>query len=177
MPIYGRRYDQPPAPTRQVSAWAQLMVHAVRAGGGRQPVSIGDGAWGIEVTGEDNGFSVRELGALVDFVGPHVYRMDSDQLRQHLNAAFLCELAAVGGRPVVPEEFGVSTDFASAAGAASYYRQTCTTRCWPGRPAGSPGTTPTTTIWPIRIPTGTTRSRCTSGSPTAPARSSRRCRS
>jgi endo-1,4-beta-mannosidase len=124
MPIYGRRFDEPPAPTEQVSAWAQLMVNAVRAGGGTQPVSLGDGAWGIEVTGDDNGFSVRETGALVDFVGPHVYRMEDDQVRQHLNAAFLCELAAVGRRPVVLEEFGVSTDFVSSSGAASYYRQT-----------------------------------------------------
>jgi endo-1,4-beta-mannosidase len=124
MPIYGRRFDQPPAPAEQVSAWAQIMVSAVRAGGGTQPVSLGDGAWGIEVTGEDNGFSVRDLAGLVDFVGPHVYRMEDDQIRQHLNAGFLCELAAVGGRPVVLEEFGVSTDFVSSSGAASYYRQT-----------------------------------------------------
>jgi len=123
MPIYGRRFDQPPAPTEQVSAWAQLMVSAVRAGGGHQPVSLGDGAWGVEVTGEDNGFSVRETGALVDFVGPHVYRMESDPVRQNLNAAFICELAAVADRPVVLEEFGLTSDFASAASQAAYYRQ------------------------------------------------------
>ena len=118
MPIYGME-----APQKAVTAWAELMIQAVRAGGGTQPVSIGDGAWGIEVTGHDNGFSVRELGALVDFVGPHVYRMETDVVRQHLKSGFICELAAVGGRPVVLEEFGVSSDFASAVNSGHYYRQ------------------------------------------------------
>ena len=35
MPIYGRLHDQPAAPRDQVTSWAQLMVQAVRAGGGR----------------------------------------------------------------------------------------------------------------------------------------------
>ena len=118
MPIYGLD-----APTDVVTSWAELMVQAVRAGGGTQPVSLGDGAWGIEVTGQDNGFSVRELGALVDFVGPHVYKMETDVVRQHLKSAFICELAAVGGRPVVLEEFGLSSDFASAENSGHYYRQ------------------------------------------------------
>ncbi|MDI2028072.1 cellulase family glycosylhydrolase [Saccharopolyspora sp. TS4A08] len=124
MPIYGRLRHEPKAPTEQVSAWARLMVQAVRAGGGTQPVSLGDGAWGIEVTGVDNGFSVRETGAMVDFVGPHVYRIDSDPVRQHLIAAFVCELSAVAGKPVVLEEFGLSGDQVSPENAAHYYRQT-----------------------------------------------------
>ncbi|WP_163572049.1 glycoside hydrolase 5 family protein [Fodinicola feengrottensis] len=101
-----------------------MMVQAVRAGGGDQPVSLGDGAWGIEVTGEDNGFSVRETGKLTDFTGPHVYRMETDQIRQHLGAAFICELSAVTGKPVIMEEFGLSTDFVSVANQHHYYRQT-----------------------------------------------------
>lgn len=117
MPIYGER-----ATREQVTPWAQLMVQAVRAGGGTQPVSIGDGAWGMEVTGTDNGFSLRELGALTDFVGPHVYRMENDIVRQHLTAAFICELAQVG-KPVVLEEFGVTDAFVSREHAAHYYRQ------------------------------------------------------
>lgn len=118
MPIYGGEGRR-----EEVSAWAELMVNAVRAGGGHQPVSIGDGAWGIEQTGHDNGYSTVDLGQFVDFTGPHVYRMESDQVRQHLKAAYVCELAAVGGRPVVMEEFGLSSDFVSPAGAAAYYRQ------------------------------------------------------
>ncbi|GLY79490.1 glycoside hydrolase 5 family protein [Actinoallomurus iriomotensis] len=118
MPIYGGK-----APTEQVTAWARLMVRAVRAGGATEPVSIGDGAWGVEVTGQDNGFSVRELAAVTDFVGPHVYRMEDDLVRQHYGAAFICELAGTYGRPVVLEEFGCSSDFVSDDNAAHYYRQ------------------------------------------------------
>lgn len=118
MPIYGE-----PSTRDTVTAWAQLMVQAVRAGGGTQPVSIGDGAWGMEVTGSDNGFSLRDLGALTDFVGPHVYRMENDVVRQHLTAAFICELAGFSEKPVVLEEFGVTDAFVSREHAAHYYRQ------------------------------------------------------
>ncbi|NHD16089.1 MULTISPECIES: cellulase family glycosylhydrolase [unclassified Actinopolyspora] len=118
MPIYGEA-----AGREVVSSWAKLMVQAVRAGGGHQPVSIGDGAWGVEVTGADNGFSVRELGELTDFLGPHVYRMEDDQIRQHYAAAFICEMVSTFGHPVVLEEFGLSSDFASDEHAAHYYRQ------------------------------------------------------
>jgi endo-1,4-beta-mannosidase len=118
MPIYGGK-----AATGTVTAWAELVVQAVRAGGGTQPVSIGDGAWGIEISGVDNGFSVRALAELTDFIGPHVYRMEDDAVRQHLAAAFVCELAGFAGKPVVLEEFGVTTDFASADSARHYYRQ------------------------------------------------------
>ncbi|MBB2890313.1 cellulase family glycosylhydrolase [Flexivirga oryzae] len=118
MPIYGgsaRRED--------VTAWAQLMVTAIRSGDPACPVSIGDGAWGQEVTGKDNGFSVRDLARLTDFVGPHAYPMGDDPVRQHLRAAFICELAGVAELPVVLEEFGVTSDFASDEHSADYYRQ------------------------------------------------------
>lgn len=123
MPIYGRHHGEPAARTRDVTSWATLMVQAVRAGGGEQPVSLGDGAWGIEVTGHDNGFSVRDTGRLVDFAGPHVYPTESDPIRQHLTAAFTCELAGVAGKPVVLEEFGHSTDVVSEPNQGHYYRQ------------------------------------------------------
>ena len=56
-------------------------------------------------------------------MGPHVYRMEHDRIRQHLKAAFICELAAVADRPVIMEEFGLSSDFASPQASATYYRQ------------------------------------------------------
>lgn len=118
IPIYGGEGNE-----EIISAWALLMVGAVRAGGGHQPVSLGDGAWGVETTGHDSGFSSLTYGELVDFIGPHVYRMENDRLRQHLKAAFVCELAQVAGKPVIMEEFGLSSDFVSAQGSASYYRQ------------------------------------------------------
>ncbi|MGH9068776.1 MAG: beta-mannosidase [Acidimicrobiales bacterium] len=118
MPIYGGTADH-----EEVAAWAELMVQAVRAGGGTGPVSLGDGAWGIEVSGVDNGFRLRDLARVVDFVGPHVYPMGDDAVRQHLQAAFSCELSGGFGRPVVLEEFGLSSDFAAPEHAGAYYRQ------------------------------------------------------
>ena len=98
-------------------------MQAVRSAGATQPISIGDGAWGVEVSGSDNGYSLRRLAPLVDFVGPHVYPMEDDEVRQLLTPAFTCELAGSFGKPVVLEEFGVSSDFASDEHAAAYYRQ------------------------------------------------------
>jgi endo-1,4-beta-mannosidase len=118
MPLYGGV-----ASAEETTAWARILVQALRAGGAGQPVSLGDGAWGIETSGRDNGFSLRALAPLVDFVGPHVYPMEDDRVRQHLTAAFACELASGFGRPVVLEEFGVTSDFASDDHAAEYYRQ------------------------------------------------------
>src|SRR5215216_325368 len=108
MPLYGGR-----ASIEDITAWARILVQAVRAGGATQPISIGDGAWGVEVSGDDNGYSLRALGPLVDFFGPHVYPTQDDQVRQVLTPAFACELAGSLGKPVVLEEFGVSSDFAA----------------------------------------------------------------
>lgn len=126
MPIYSDPVQRGKGTTdhREVATWAQLIVDAVRAGGATQPVSLGDGAWGVEVTGADNGFRVREIAPLVDFLGPHVYRMETDPVRQHLNAAFICELLDFTGKPVVLEEFGVNSEYVSEENAAHYYRQT-----------------------------------------------------
>lgn len=107
----------------EVASWAQILIDAVRAGGGVQPVSVGDGSWGVEVTGADNGFRIRELAPLVDFHGPHVYRMETDPVRQNLGAAFVCELLDIGGKPVIMEEFGLTSDYVSEENAAHYYRQ------------------------------------------------------
>ena len=41
----------------------------------------------------DNGYSLRALAPLVDFVGPHSYPMQDDEVRQLLTPAFTCELA------------------------------------------------------------------------------------
>ncbi|WP_199176404.1 cellulase family glycosylhydrolase [Actinomyces qiguomingii] len=118
IPIYGGEGAE-----ETITSWALLMVDAVRAGGGDQPVSLGDGLWGVETTGHDSGFSSIAYGPLVDFVGPHVYRMEHDRVRQHLKAAFICELGGVANKPVIMEEFGLSSDFVSPEGSGSYYRQ------------------------------------------------------
>ena len=103
-------------------SWAEVLIQVIRAAGARQPASTGDGAWGIETTGHDNGFRLRDLRPTLDFVGPHVYPMSDDSMRQHLAAAFTCEPCQVG-MPVVLEEFGCTTDFASPHRAGDYYRQ------------------------------------------------------
>jgi endo-1,4-beta-mannosidase len=118
MPLYGG-----PATAEEITAWARIMVQAVRSAGVKQPISLGDGAWGVEVSGLDNGYSLRHLAPLVDFIGPHVYPMQDDQVREFLLPAFACELAGSFGRPVVLEEFGVSSDFAADDHAAGFYRQ------------------------------------------------------
>ena len=118
MPIYGGE-----ASAETVAAWAQIIIDAVRAAGGTQPVSLGDGAWGIEVSGHDSGFSVADSARQCDFLGPHVYPVGTDIVRQHYAAAWACELAGTFGSPVILEEFGVSSDFVSDASAAHYYRQ------------------------------------------------------
>jgi endo-1,4-beta-mannosidase len=117
MPLYGGKGS-----SDEIAAWARLLVQAVRSAGATQPISLGDGAWGTEVSGADNGYSLRALAPLVDFVGPHVYPMQDDEARQFLTAAFVCDLAGGFGKPVVLEEFGVSSDFASDEHAAAYYR-------------------------------------------------------
>ncbi|MFF1839442.1 cellulase family glycosylhydrolase [Streptomyces sp. NPDC058231] len=108
---------------RHVTAWAHTLIGALREAGAHQPVSVGDGAWGVEMTGADNGFRVRDLEPLIDFHGPHVYRMENDPVRQNLGAAFTCELLDLGGKPVIMEEFGVTSDYTSEEHAAHYYRQ------------------------------------------------------
>ena len=118
MPLYGGSA----ADHEIVATWARLIRDAVRAAGGHQPFSLGDGAWGVEVTGNDNGFRLTDLAGLVDFLGPHVYPVGDDPIRQRYAAALACELAGTFGKPVIMEEFGVSSDFADDSRAAAYYR-------------------------------------------------------
>ena len=117
MPIYGQG-----ASREVVAAWAQIIRDAVRAAGGHQPFSLGDGAWGTGGVARERGFSLADAARLCDFLGPHVYPSGDDEVRQHYAAAWECELAGTHGRPVVLEEFGVSSDFVSGAHAARYYR-------------------------------------------------------
>ena len=119
MPLYGG--DQ--AAPEIVASWAQIIRDAVRAAGGHQPFSLGDGAWGVEVRGVENGFRLAASAELCDFLGPHIYPVGDDRIRQHYSAAWACELASTFGKPVILEEFGVSSDFASDQNAARYYRQ------------------------------------------------------
>jgi endo-1,4-beta-mannosidase len=118
MPLYAGAGER-----EAVAAWGQIIRDAVRAAGGHQPFSLGDGAWGTRLSRARAGFALADTARLCDFIGPHVYPVGDDQVRQHYAAAWECELVGTFGRPVVLEEFGVSSDFASGAHAARYYRQ------------------------------------------------------
>ena len=100
---------------------------------------------GSRSTGGDNGYSLRELAPLVDFVGPHSYPMEDDEARQALAPAFACELAGGFGKPVVLEEFGVTSDFAADDHAAGYYRQVLHTTLLAGATGWLAWSTRTTT--------------------------------
>ena len=118
MPIYGGSGTD----HEVVATWARIIRDAVRAAGGHQPFSLGDGAWSVEVTGKENGFRLADVAGLADFLGPHVYPVGDDPVRQRHAAALACELTGTFGKPVIMEEFGVSSDFASDQNAATYYR-------------------------------------------------------
>lgn len=118
MPLYGGEATG----HEVVAAWARIIRDAVRAAGGHQPFSLGDGAWGVEVSGRDNGFRLTDIAEIVDFLGPHTYPVGDDRIRQRYQAALACELSGTFGKPVIMEEFGVSSDFASEENAATYYR-------------------------------------------------------
>jgi hypothetical protein len=75
-----------------LESWAQLMIDAVRAGGARQPVSL------------DHAEDPRRLAAIVDWTCPTA--SDDDPL----GVAFACELARLGGQPVVLNDFGAGSD-------------------------------------------------------------------
>jgi endo-1,4-beta-mannosidase len=121
MPLYGGAGEH-----EAVTNWAKTLVQAVRDGGGTQPVSAGDGAWGIETSGKENGFRLRELKDVVGWVGPHVYPHESDEWRQLLTPAFVCELDHFG-LPVIMEEFGATSAFGDDEAIADYYRHVLTT--------------------------------------------------
>ncbi|WP_412541212.1 cellulase family glycosylhydrolase [Longispora sp. K20-0274] len=122
MPQYADEFRVGPPDHDDVLAWARICTQAVRAAGATQPVSLGDGAWGLEVSGRDNGFRLRELRETIDFAGPHVYPMGDDATRLLLRHAWACELSQTAGLPVILEEFGGTSTFSSDRHIADVYR-------------------------------------------------------
>ena len=118
MPLYGG-----PGTSDEIAAWARPSSRRSARPGRRSRSRSATAPGASRSPAADNGYSLRALAPLVDFVGPHSYPMQDDQVRQFLTPAFACELAGRFGKPVVLEEFGVSSDFASDEHAAAYYRQ------------------------------------------------------
>ena len=118
MPIYGG-----PASTEEVTAWARILVQAARAAGATQPISIGDGAWGVEVSGTDNGYLLRSLAPLVDFFGPHSYRWRTIRsVNSWLRPSRASSPEAWASR-WCSRSLASAPDFAADDHAAAYYRQ------------------------------------------------------
>ncbi|MEV6526088.1 cellulase family glycosylhydrolase [Longispora sp. NPDC051575] len=122
MPQYADEFRVGPPDHADVLAWARICTQAVRAAGATQPVSLGDGAWGLEVSGRDNGYRLRELRETIDFAGPHVYPMGDDVTRLLLRHAWACELSQTAGLPVILEEFGATSTFSADKHVADVYR-------------------------------------------------------
>ncbi len=100
--------------------WARTIVSAVKAADPHHPVSLGDGAWSLQ--GRDIGLDVEELIETVDFFGPHTYELETDSLRHSQLPSFLVGLAGSLGKPVLLEEFGCSSAWASDEHQADYFR-------------------------------------------------------
>ncbi len=123
IPLYGGH-----GPEDAVTEWARRLTGAIRAADPDpdHPIGIGDGVWGKEVTGQDNGFSQERLAASVDLWGPHTYPMQDDALRHSYTPSYLVEMARDErwAKPVLLEEFGCSSAHVSDDNAAAYYRTT-----------------------------------------------------
>ncbi len=118
MPLYG---GPPPITRRSRPGHGSSATRSARqAATSPSPSATAPGA--SRSAASDNGFRLADIAPLVDFLGPHVYPVGDDPVRQKFAAALDCELAGTFGKPVILEEFGVSSDFASADNAARYYR-------------------------------------------------------
>jgi len=105
-----------------VTAWVKEMIAVIRAVDPDRPVSVGDGAWSPEITGEPSAFLLRKLNEYQDFVGLHYYPRGLSPWQHSYTTAFRTALAREWKRPVIIEEFGASTTLCSEENQAAYYR-------------------------------------------------------
>lgn len=100
------------------AAWVKEMVTLIKSIDPKRPVTIGLHGDGIH---RDNGLRVDKVYAQTDVAVMHSYPMYSDWARKPLDpdyVPFTCALtAALGGKPVLMEEFGGCT---ALPGEASY---------------------------------------------------------
>jgi endo-1,4-beta-mannosidase len=117
VPFFGGFTTQDAAKT-----WMERLIRDVRSTGDTHPISTGDGGWGMEVTGSEPGFHLRDIDKAADYIGVHAYPDENDKVRQLNNVAFRTEMSHFN-IPVLTEEFGASTAFASEKNVGVYYRQ------------------------------------------------------
>ncbi len=103
--------------------WVKTICNTIRERDPLCPISIGDGVWGREIYGRDNGLRLNELKDVIDFLGPHFYPEEDDTLRHSYTPSFILKMCNYG-KPVIIEEFGCSNSFASEEHQADYYRTT-----------------------------------------------------
>jgi endo-1,4-beta-mannosidase len=115
---------EPRGTEKEVIAWAERMIQAVRNQDGDHPVGIGDGCWAPEVSRRAFNYPLRFLAPLQDFLGLHFYPRSGNPWHQSFTAAFRLQMAAAWGKPVIIEEFGHSTTMGSEENQAHYYRST-----------------------------------------------------
>lgn len=106
-----------------VNNWVKTICEVIRRLDPKRPISVGDGVFGREVYGKDNGFRLKEQKDLIDFIGPHIYLYDDDSLRHSYIPSFIIKMCDYG-RPVILEEFGCSNCYVSEEHQADYYRIT-----------------------------------------------------
>lgn len=106
----------------EVANWAADIIQTIRDLDEVHPVSIGDGCWSPEVSRRLKNFQLRKLAPLQDFLGLHFYPRHEDVWMQSFTAAFRLNLAQFWGKPVIIEEFGLSTAMTSENNQADYYR-------------------------------------------------------
>jgi endo-1,4-beta-mannosidase len=111
------------ADSKSVLKWIRTICETIRKIDPIHPISVGDGAWGREVHGKDNGFRLSEQRDVIDFFGPHIYLYDDDALRHSYIPSFIIKMCDYG-RPVLLEEFGCSNCYVSEKHQADYYRTT-----------------------------------------------------
>ncbi len=116
MPLYGGN-----GAITDVISWAEKLVEAVRAEDPDKPVGVGDGCW--NAFGGNNGFDLRGLSEIADFLGPHMYVSEPDTYRHSMIAELLIRFCKRYGLPVIMEEFGASSSHASDDAVALYYEE------------------------------------------------------
>ena len=111
-------------PRESVTKWVARMTKAVRSTGDTKPISPGDGAWSPEIWGKATEWHLTDLLEYIDFIGPHIYPFENDNLRHSYNPAFAIKMATALGKPAMLEEFGASNTMASEENQGAYFRTT-----------------------------------------------------
>ncbi len=106
-----------------ILTWVRTLCNVIRERDPSRPIGSGDGAWGREIYGVDNGFRLDELKEVIDFYGLHFYHEEDDTLRHSYTPSFITKMCNQE-KPILVEEFGCSNSFVSEDNQADYYRTT-----------------------------------------------------